>query len=219
MSDLVAVRLDDGVATLTLDDTKANALSPTLSAAIEAALDQAGEARLVVLRGRPGVFCGGFDLRIIRGGDAVDRSAMTEAGYRLMQRLYLLPQPLLIACTGHAVAAGALLLLTADTRIGLAGSFRIGLNETAIGLALPGIGLELARDRLLPSALTEATLGARLYDPEGAARVGYLDQVATPERFEADVAAASEALLKLDGSAYAETKWRLRGGFQGRVAG
>lgn len=211
MGERVTLARRDGVATLTLDDGKANALSPSMTAAIEAALDQAADARLVLLRGRVGVFCGGFDLGIIRGGDAAARGAMTEAGYRLMRRLYHLPQKLLIACTGHAVAAGALLLLTADQRIGMHGPFRIGLNETAIGLALPEIGLDLARDRLARHHLSEATLGARVYDPRTAAGIGYLDQVFAPDAFECAVAEATENLLKLDDAAYAETKRRLRG--------
>lgn len=58
-----------------------------------------------------------------------------------MARLYLLTQPPVFPCTGHAVATGTLLLLTADTRVGRRGAFRIDLNETAAGLALPPAAL------------------------------------------------------------------------------
>ena len=44
------------------------------------------------------------------------------------------PQPVQIAATGHAPAAGALLAMTGDTRIAAAGADKIGLNETAIGM-------------------------------------------------------------------------------------
>lgn len=206
----VTTSIADGVATITLDDGKANALSQPMAEAIGAALDQAEAARAVVLRGRPGVLCGGFDLKVIRGGTPADRTAMTRAGYHLLARLYLLPQPLVIACTGHAVAAGALMLLTGDVRIGLRGEFRIGLNETAIGLALPQIGIELARERLTPAALPQATIAARLYAPDDALAAGYLDQVADPAALDATIAAALDPLLRLDASAYAATKRRLR---------
>lgn len=218
MPGLVDVALHDGVATLTLNDGKANALSLPMSQAIAAGLDQAAAAKVVVLRGRPGVLCGGFDLKVIRAGDAAQREAMTEAGYHLLSRLYLLPQPLVIACTGHAVAAGALLLLTADLRIGTRGAFRIGLNETAIGLSLPPVGLELARDRLLPTALTAATLGATLYGPEEAATIGYLDDATEADSFEATLAATVARLQTLDGTAFAATKQRLRHPFVARLA-
>ncbi len=210
MASPVDLAIRDGVATLTLDDGKANALSLPMAQAIEAGLDGAAGARVVVIRGRPGVLCGGFDLKVIRGGSAEDRAAMTSAGYRLLARLYLLPQPLVFACTGHAVAAGGLLLLTGDVRIGVHGAFRIGLNETAIGLSLPQIGLELARDRIAPAALSEATLRARLYDPDAAAAAGYLDSVADADGLDAAVAEVAAELLTLNGAAYAATKRRLR---------
>lgn len=213
MTELVTYSLRDGVATLRLDDGKANALSLAMSEAIGAGLDRAaGDARIVVIRGRPGVLCGGFDLKVIRAGDAAARVAMVEAGMALLGRLYLLPQPLVIACTGHAVAAGGLMLLTADIRIGLRGDFRIGLNETAIGLSLPQAGIELARDRLIPGALTEATLRARLYGPDDAARVGYLDAAEDGGGFDDAVARAVEELSRLDAAAFAATKQRLREG-------
>lgn len=219
MSELVGYDLRDGVATLRLDDGKANAMSLGMSQAIAAGLDRAAaEARVVVVLGRPGVLCGGFDLKVIRGGDAAGRAAMVDGGMRLLERLYILPQPLILGCTGHSVAAGGLLLLTGDVRIGVRGAFRLGLNETTIGLSLPQAGLELARDRLLPTALTEATVLARLYDPDAAARVGYLDQAVDADAFEGAIADAAQAMLKLDLAAFAATKQRLRHGTLARIA-
>jgi enoyl-CoA hydratase len=85
---------------------------------------------------------------------------MVEAGAELLLKIYMHPQPVIIGCTGHAVAAGALLLLTGDYRIGISGDFKIGLNETSIGLSLPTFGLELARDRLDGRYLNRANMGA-----------------------------------------------------------
>ena len=143
---MLTYTLENTVATITLDDGKANALSLPMSQAIATALDRAQtEARVVLLRGRPGVLCGGFDLKVIRTGTQADRAAMVDTGMALLERIYRHPQPTIIACTGHAVAAGGLLLLAADIRIGLRGPYKLGLNETAIGLSLPEFGLTLAR--------------------------------------------------------------------------
>jgi len=207
---MVGFELSEGVATLALDDGKANALSPGMIAAIGAGLDQAAGARAVVIRGRAGVLCGGFDLKVIRGGDAAARAAMSEAGMRLLERLYVFPAPVIIACTGHAVAAGGLLLLSADVRIGVQGPFRIGLNETSIGLSLPVTGIELARDRLTAAALSEATLGAKLYGPDDAVKAGYLDTATSADDFENLVAETAKTYAHLDPTAYAATKLRLR---------
>lgn len=211
MTEIVTYSLADDIATLTMDDGKANAMAPAMSAALNAGLDRAAtEAKAVVIRGRDGVFCGGFDLKIIRGDDDLLKAQMREAGMTLLKRLYLSPQPIIVAVTGHAIAMGALLLLAGDSRIGLAGDFRIGLNETSIGLALPSSGVEIARDRLAPTVFQRAVINAELFSPDGAASAGYLDQVVQAANFEATVAEASKSLASLDGATFAEIKRRVR---------
>ncbi len=210
MSDFVEYRLQDGVATLTMDDGKANAFGMEMMAALTAGLDRAAAlADVVVIVGRPGLLSAGFDLKVINGPRAGVR-AMVEAGAELLLKTYLHPQPVIIACTGHAVAAGALLLCAGDYRIGVSGDYKIGLNETAIGLSLPTFGLELARDRLDNRHLNMATLGAELYPPTTAAAVGYLDQAERPGNFKAALAAKAAQLQALDREAYVLAKRRLR---------
>ena len=174
MSDILDFSISDGIATLTMDDGKANAMSPAMSSALNAGLDRASieGAKAVIIKGKPGLLCGGFDLKIIRGDDDVLKTQMREAGMKLLERLYLSPLPIIFAVTGHAVAMGALLLIAGDWRVGIRGDFRIGLNETGIGLSLPVAGLELARDRLAPVVLSEATINATLYSPDQAAGIG-----------------------------------------------
>ncbi len=194
-----------------MDDGKANAMAPAMSAALNAGLDRAsGEAKAVVIRGREGVMCGGFDLKIIRGDDDAAKAGMREAGMALLKRLYLSPQPIIFAVTGHSVAMGALLLLAGDFRVGRSGDFRIGLNETGIGLSLPITGLELARDRLAPMVFQRATINAELFSPDTAVSAGYLDQVADTAGFDAAVSEVAQTLAALDATAFAETKRRVR---------
>lgn len=211
MAEVVSYAQDGEVAVLTMDDGKANALAAAMSEGLNAGLDRAAaDAKAVVIRGREGVLCGGFDLKVIRGDDESARIRMRDLGYALLQRLYLSPQPIVFACTGHAVAAGALLLCAGDVRIGKTGDFKIGLNETAIGLALPIVGLEIARDRIAPAYLSAAAIMATLYDPEEAAKVGYLDDTAAPEDLDETAMATARRLAALDPDAFAETKRRLR---------
>ncbi len=211
MTDYVRYELNDRIATLNMDDGKANAYGPDMIAAISTSLDRAAdEAEAVIIAGRPGVLCAGFDLRIIRGGDAQAAAAMRSAGKALLLKAYLHPQPIVFACTGHALAAGALLLLTGDYRIGALGDFKIGLNETGIGLSLPPFGLELARDRLEPQALSRATITAEIYGPEQALSVGYLDALSAADTLHADAREAAARLAQLDGKAVSVTKQRLR---------
>lgn len=217
MTEPVSYSLVDGVATLQMDDGKANAFSHVMMQALSEALDRAAaEADVTVIRGRDGVLCGGFDLKVIRG-DPANVPALVKAGQDLLMKAWLHPQPLLIGVTGHAVAAGALLVLTADCRIGMDGDFRIGLNETAIGLTLPAFAIELAEARLDRRAVTMATVGAALYAPAEAQQVGYLDEVAIPGNFEEAMADAAARMRALDKAAVAGVKQRLRGAAVARV--
>ena len=76
----------------------------------------------------------------------------------------------------------SLVVLTGDVRIAAAGPYRIGLNEVAIGLPVPILAMELARDRLQPAALTRATLLAHIHSPEEALAAGYVDSLAPPDQ-------------------------------------
>ena len=210
--DYATCEMSGDVAVIAMDDGKANAFGPGMIAAVDALLDRASAAKAVVVTGRDGILSGGFDLNVIRGGDPVAARAMNEAGVRLMMRLYGLPQPLVIAATGHAIALGGFLLLTGDRRIGADGDFRIGLNETAIGMSLPPFGLMLARERLSKRYLTRSALAANLYPPAGAREAGFLDEVTAPERLRDAALAAATELAALDAGAYAATKASLRGG-------
>jgi len=209
---------DGEVAVITLDDGKANACGFAMLDAINAALDRAErDARAVALLGRPGVLSGGFDLKVIKGGDQDALTRLLTLGVRTLMRLYGLPLPLVTAATGHAVALGAFILLTSDYRFGTAGDFKIGLNETAIGLTLPAFGLELAEARLSRRHLTQATLLARLYAPAAAVDVGFLDEVVTGDALRTAAVVKAAELAKLDVAAFAASKHGQRGAAIARV--
>jgi enoyl-CoA hydratase len=203
--------LEGTTAVVRMDDGKANALSEAMIEALLASLVRAEkEANAMVLVGRAERFCGGFDLKVMMSGPD-NAKALLRRGSDLLMKLYGFSLPLVIACTGHALAGGALVLLTGDVRIGAAGAFRIGLNEVSIGLPVPVLAMELARDRITTTELGAATLESKIYNPEEAARVGYLDAVVPAGDV---VARAMEEATRLGGlskMAYGATKSRLRG--------
>ncbi len=203
--------LEGTIAVLRMDDGKANALSDAMIDALVAALDRAEkEASAIVLVGRPDRFCAGFDLKIMMSGPD-NAKALLRRGAALLMKLYGVSIPLVIACTGHALAGGALVLLTGDVRVGSTGAYRIGLNEVSIGMPVPVLAMELARDRISSSDLGRATLEATIYSPEDAARVGYLDVALTPEAVLPRAMAEATRLSGLARTAFTATKARLRG--------
>ncbi|HEY0251500.1 MAG TPA: enoyl-CoA hydratase-related protein, partial [Kofleriaceae bacterium] len=119
--------------------------------------------------------------------------------------------PLVIACTGHALAGGALVLLTGDIRIAAQGAFKIGLNEVSIGLPVPVLAMEFVRDRIVKRELDRATLMAQIYAPETALTAGYVDEVAAPADLLGRAKAEAARLGALPATAFRATKQRLRG--------
>ncbi len=217
----VTVERRGKVLLVSVDDGKANALSTRLSRDLRGVIDGAeADAGIgaVVLAGRPGRFCGGFDLSVFKSGDVEAVYEMVATGGGLVRRIYGAGIPVVAACTGHAVAAGALVLLGCDRRIGPDADVKIGLNEVAIGLVLPDWALAIAAERLSRRHLQTAVAGARLYDGRGAVDAGFLDVVVTPDQVIETALAEAASLAELDRAAYAATIETLRGPVLARMA-
>ncbi len=211
MTSPVAYNLDEGVAVITMDDGKANALSEAMIAALLEALARAeNDPSAAVLVGRTDRFCAGFDLKVMMSSPEA-ALALLGSGSGLLMKLYGAKLPLVLAVTGHALAGGALVVLTGDVRIGAAGAFRIGLNEVSIGMPVPLLAMELARSRLLPTELGPATLQSKIYSPEDAVRAGYLDEVVPADRVLPRALEEARRLAGLPKAAYVGTKKRQRG--------
>ncbi|MDE0116548.1 MAG: crotonase/enoyl-CoA hydratase family protein [bacterium] len=200
------------VALIRLDDGKVNVLSHEVIAALHESLDHAeNEAKAVVMIGRPGKFTAGFDLKVMQAGPE-SAGRLFRAGMELFLRVYEFPVPVVAACTGHALAAGAIWLMCCDVRIGARLNAKIGLNETAIGMVMPESVVSIARDRLSPRHIQSSILLARLYSPEQATDVGFLDWVvAGDELEEAAVAEAAGLAESLSLSAFAGARRVIRG--------
>jgi enoyl-CoA hydratase len=211
MPDPTSYSSADGVATITLDDGKVNALSISMLKALHADLDRAeSEGALVVLSGRQGCFSAGFDLRVFRE-QPENILEMLLLGATFCERLLSFPRPVVVAATGHAIAAGGFVALSADLRIGIDGPFEVGLNEVRIGLTMPLFVVELARARLHPAHFHRAVVNAKMYEPAAAVEAGFLDEAAPAEEFLLRVQEGARDLAGLNADAYSATKERARG--------
>lgn len=209
MTEPATYTLDNGIATLRMDDGKVNCISPAMVEALGGALTRAeSEADVVVITGRPGKFSAGFDLKVFQQGPEATM-ALVEQGARFALRLLQSPKPIVLASTGHAVAMGAFMMLCGDVRIGLQGPFTYAMNEVEIGMTLPHAFVALARARLTNGALFQLAGTARPLDPAGALAAGLLDHVADEANFEADIATHAQRLAALNAAAFAETKQRI----------
>ena len=210
MTQVVDYKSEHQIATLTLKNGKVNAISHQVIDEMNRALDLAEQEKaVVVITGQPGMLSAGYDLNVMK--ESMESAMqLVEKGSRLTRRMLAFPYPIIVACSGHAVAKGAFLLLAADYRIGVQGKFKIGLNEVAIGMTMHYAGVELARGRLAPVFFNRSVLLAEMVSPDDAVTAGFLD-IAVPESaFLQTVAGAAQAMSKLDMKSHYQTKLKAR---------
>lgn len=210
MSELVALDLQDRIATITLNNGKVNAISHEVLAQLNSALDKAEEAgAVVILTGQPGILSGGYDLKTMQAGPQEAINLVAE-GSTLAKRMISFPTPIITACPGHAVAKGCFILLTSDYRIGAEGDFKLGLNEVMIGMTMHHAGIEIARQRMPQPYFERSVINAEMYDPKAAVKAGILDLVVPAEQLMATAQHVAEQSLNLNMKAHHRTKLKVR---------
>ncbi|HWM19110.1 MAG TPA: crotonase/enoyl-CoA hydratase family protein [Ilumatobacteraceae bacterium] len=213
--DALRIERRDAVTVLHLDDGKVNALTFDLIAGIKEAVEAAeadDAVGAVVVHGREGKFSAGFDLGVMLAGDMGETVRLVADGGDLVRTFYGCGVPVVAACTGHALAAGALMLLGCDVRIGADAPAKIGLNEVAIKMVLPAWALTIAEARLSKRHLQRAVVNARVTAPADAVDAGFLDEVVAPEALlDTAIARAAELAATLDPPAYRATVRKFRG--------
>lgn len=210
MDEAVTYHLADRIARIVIDDGKRNAMSPATLRQLHQAFERAqGEAAAVTLTGRPGVFSAGFDLQVFARRNPDEIHDMVRLGAELALRIYSFPLPVVAGCTGHAYPMGAFLMLASDYCIGTHGEYQIGLNEVAIGLAIPRFAVELTRATLTPPYFNRIVTGDML-DPGEAWDAGFVDNLVDAGDLDAAVQARAAALAARDTNAYRLTKSRIR---------
>lgn len=210
MSAIVNYEKKDAIATITMDDGKVNVMSVEMLSALNNALDRAAaDGSVVLLTGRPGVFSAGFDLSILTAGGP-NAHKMVKMGFELAERILSFPTPVVVACTGHAIAMGVFLVLAADYRLGADGPYKIGANEVAIGITMPHFAIEICRQRLTPAHFNRAVTFSEMFNPTDAVPAGFLDRVVPPSDLQSEAQKVAAALTKLNMSIHAAAKLRAR---------
>ncbi|MCV7198483.1 crotonase/enoyl-CoA hydratase family protein [Mycobacterium angelicum] len=211
MSGPVTYTRDEHIAVIRMDDGKVNALGPTMQQALNEAIDNADRDNVgaLVITGNHRVFSGGFDLKILTSGEAQPAIDMLRGGFELSYRLLSYPKPVVIACTGPAIAMGAFLLCSGDHRIA-AHAYNIQANEVAIGMTIPWAAMEILKLRLTQSAYQQAAGLAKTFFGETAIAAGFVDEIALPEVLVSRAEEAAHEFANLHQQAHAATKLRAR---------
>ena len=211
MTELVRYESSNGIATITLQNGKANALSTPLFVELNAAFDKAEQnGEVVILTSDLHLLSGGFDLKEMKAGGPDAIKSLVSIGSRFTIRMLNFPLPIIVAVPGHAVAKGAFITMCADYGIGVEGDFKIGLNETAIGMTMHHVGIQLAVACLDNRYVHRSVFNAEIYNPETAVDAGFMDMLVAPEALKDTAMTVAENFTKLDLKAFGITKHRAR---------
>ncbi len=201
---------DNGVATIAMDDGKANALGTQTWAELNSAMDQAEEDdAIVILTGREGMMSGGFDLKEMGSGPQ-DALELTSKGSKFARRIMSHPRPVIMAAPGHTIAMGAFLALACDYAMIKAGDYKVGLNETLIGMTMHNFGIELARHTLPVHMFNRCVINGEIFNPKGAMHAGFFDRVVPEEQWPMAIPMAAQMFGQVNAKAFRETKVRSR---------
>jgi enoyl-CoA hydratase len=202
----VTTELVDAAYLIRVDDGAVNALTKCMVEDLLAAVAAAPPDAALVIAGRPGCLTAGLDRSTMLSGDPSAVSRTLRQVTEFFEAIMAHPAPTVVACTGHALAAGALLLLVADHRVGARVPSKIGFNESRIGLPLGPLAVAAARLRLDSRALVRATVEGVVYDAEEALAVGYLDALTDADAVVDTALAAAQALAALRRKSYLRTR-------------
>lgn len=210
MNSFVTYTSKENYAIITINNGKVNAISNEVIKGLNDGLDKAlEENKVVIITGKDGFFSAGFDLKIMTSSPESAKELVTK-GSQLSLKMLSFPQPIIIACSGHAIAKGAFLLLSADYRIGIDGAYKISLNEVQIGMTMHNAGIAIAKARLTAVYLNRSVNNAEIYNPKQAVNAGFLDRI-TPEKELMPTAIKVAGLFAmLPKKAHAETKLKVR---------
>lgn len=177
----VTSEMQDRVAVIRMGHGRANALDGVMIReiieAVEDARDSADASAVVLASVRPGFFCAGFDVAEVFRLDRPAMEGFFSRFINLYELLAWLEKPVVAAVSGHAMAGGAVLSITADVRIMAEGPFSFALNELNLGVVLPPNVKLLAAQAMGAPAAQNILLTGRSMNPAEALRVGLAHEV------------------------------------------
>ena len=212
MSEIINLRNIDDVSLITLDDGKVNAFSIEMLEAFNEKLSQVPRNNgSLIIKGREGIFSGGFNLKTFSSGDPEQINKMLKLGFETLYEVYTFPRPVIAAVSGHAIALGIFLTSCCDYRIGVKGDYILQANEVRNKMSIPTQLIEIAASRLHKSHIYRALFHAEPYPMALGVEAGWLDELVDQKELEKRTLEKAKNLSELGHPYYKETKEILLG--------
>lgn len=185
LSSLVNLSINEqtGIAKLEMNNHPVNSLGQKFLGELLVAIDQVKQEKcrgMILASGAKSTFAAGLDLTEVQNADP---TAFRKYWYLFQEinfQLYSAPFLTVAAITGHSPAGGCVMSLTTDYRVMTHNPekpFRIGLNETALGLSAPIWIQSLLTDVIGKRQAAQALLSGTLFTTEEAFKIGLVDEM------------------------------------------
>lgn len=202
---------DDGVAVVTLDRPRANAIDARLVDQLHSAMRRLAGAKAVVLASSQPIFSAGWDLPAIRGKSREEMESFVSDYCDLVREIFAFESPVVAALPGHAIAGGLILAAAADERFAADGDGLFGLSEVPLGVPLPRPLFELFRHLLGTRGAERLAAAGDNVSVGRALEIGLVDRVVPPADLLEEAIDRARQLSGRSRSAYAAVKLEARG--------
>ncbi len=197
----ILIEKSNNITRITLNKPPVNVIDITLMKELSTALDQAREAKVVVIGAQGKLFSAGVDIKD-HTADRVEE--MLREFHALIKKIWGLQPPTVAAVQGSALGGGCELAMACDFIVASAAA-KLGQPEIQVGTFPPVAALMLPR-LIAPKRALEMILTGDAIDAQTAERLGLVNVVASPENFENALNAFVARLTKLSGAVLQMTK-------------
>ena len=175
---------ENDISVIKLDDGKVNAFSCEMLTQFNALLAKVPkDSGALVIKGRDGIFSGGFDLKTLATGDMEKIMKMVRLGYKMLLELYSFDRPIVAAVSGHSIALGLFVTCCADYRIGIDGEYVCQANEVRNNMDIPIQIMEILKARVNKNYFYPAVYHSDAYSMKDSIAVGFIDEVVAEDKF------------------------------------
>lgn len=175
------IQTENGIKTVTMADPGPNAMDLEFLSRLLREIQPDADTDGLILTGNGRFFSAGLDIvRLQNAPRGRIKRVITQLN-TLLAKIMTISGPVIAIVNGHAVGGGCLLALSCDYRVGVRGNYKMGINEFDLGVPLPPAGLLALRKELSTEQESELTSPGRVYSPEEALAMGFLDELTMKE--------------------------------------
>ncbi len=216
---LVSYRLKDGVATIAMDDGRANIMNAEMLTQLIQAFQQAREDKAAVLlcSALPKTYSAGFDIKVFAEMNPQAALEMMKAGGELLYTMLSFPRPTVALAAGHIFPMGLFTLLACDYRVGADADYLWCLNEVELGIVPPLYAFTLLKARLTAAWYSRTLCTAERFSARQALEAGVFHELVAPANSEAQAWTIASRLAGHSAQAYAGIKDRLNSALAGDI--